>query len=158
MYNFKLNNGRVYLFTNTKDNLLRFILSKIERGTGVPSMVENTVGYPIGLKCHHYQLSLICRGCSAFSQSKWAQGQTKYIAEVRDECHLPSYENQKNEIEASSTSTEKLKVKWLAHSAQWQEVNRVKIWNQVSRILSFKLLSSLLHITPLSMWRIRLDL
>lgn len=54
MYNFKLNNGRVYLFINIKDNFLRFILFKIERGIGVFFMVENIVGYLIGLKCYYY--------------------------------------------------------------------------------------------------------
>ena len=70
MCNFKLNNGKVCLFIDTKDDLLRFILSKIEKGTGVPSRVENTVGYTMGLQYHHYQLSWICRGCSAFFQSE----------------------------------------------------------------------------------------
>ena len=41
---------------------VRFILSKIERGVGVPCKVKEYSGHPTGLQCGHSTLSWICQG------------------------------------------------------------------------------------------------
>jgi hypothetical protein len=46
---FELNNGKVYPFRNPQEDLLKFISSKIERGIGDLSRVEEPCGHTTGL-------------------------------------------------------------------------------------------------------------
>lgn len=129
MCRFKLNNGNIHLFTTIKDDLLRFILFKIERGISVSCRVEDYCGHPTGLPCGHSKLSCICQGVlPSLTVSNHRDKQRYQVSQRWMLLFLLLESKECNWAIVHKHKEEKSKMT----RPQCSFTGRVKIWNQLS--------------------------